>query len=179
MLKLDEGQRKAWDRMGHQAGQHSVGASFRSEEHEFLRARWQRIAYLLGAFAFAGTSVAAAGLFTGADQGSTWAIVGGTLAAAAAGLTGLNTFLKPQAEADAHEKAKGAFEVLRGDFRDFRDITLNSATSFDAGVSAFEGLKERRRQLLEEEAPAVTERARKMVAKRRERRKGAADKGRS
>lgn len=150
-----------------EAGRYATGCDWRAEEHRVDSRFWQRVAWILGGLAATATAAASLALFTGAEQGSTTAVVGGFIAGLAALFAALNTtVLSPQKMADEHHAANAAFASLRGDFFHLRNVVAPNL-GFEQANTRFGDLKGRRDGLMTS-YKEPSERAKAKVRKRRE-----------
>jgi hypothetical protein len=116
-------------------------ATYSSKSHFNAEGRWEQRQYWLGVPATTLSAIAGATLIRSQPE------LASVCALAAALLTGLMTFLKPNERAALHRAAAAQFLALRNDARFFREIDLLCADRFDQLPEKLKTLSARRNEL--------------------------------
>ncbi|MGW7383580.1 hypothetical protein [Streptomyces sp. NPDC054794] len=148
------------------AQQHKDGCNKRAREHQLSYERYRRRAALLNGIAAVSGALAGGTLLSGAEGGTVWAYVAGSLAAIGAIAASLEVRLGYTAQTQAHGRAASRFATFRTAFYDLADV---EAPDQDKVRLKLDELTQRKAEL-EEVAPLVEEWARKkreQEAKRR------------
>lgn len=127
----------------------------RAKEHGYARRVWQGAAYVLGALTAAAGAFAAWKLFSGADEGTTKAIIGGAAGVLAAILGALTNVFSPQSMARRHRDAGVGFEVLREGFEDLKRLEVGGG-DYSAADARYRELRNQQLALVKS-APEISD----------------------
>ena len=116
----------------------------RSRKHEWSRRRYERQSRNLGRVAVSSAALAAAGGAVTVLSSEPWlGLISVVTGAAAAGVKAYEDHLGPREAMDAHARARRAFEVLHGRYKNFYELEAPALSDADA-LAAFKELEAQR-----------------------------------